>query len=196
MPCRSGQQPNRRTRRKRHEMRTGSVVLRYYCQRRSGGSVMVEDVRFNLDLRSLGHVVDEGEMVRRVLDAMPKSFLQIVASIEQCFELDVMLFDEAVGRLKAYEERLKSHGEKEEEKGQLLLASEHKYGESSGRGRGRGKNYERGGRGRGKGMGRGDKSGMRCFDCGVFGHLSYECTKWNDKDNEVNLIQEDEPTLL
>ncbi|KAD5803509.1 hypothetical protein E3N88_14869 [Mikania micrantha] len=77
-----------------------------------------------------------------------------------------------------------------------LQISEHKYGESSGRRRGRGKNYERGGRGRGRGMGRGDKSGMRCYDCGVFGHLSYECTKWKNKENEANLIQEDEPTLL
>jgi hypothetical protein len=38
---------------------------------------------------------------------MPKSFLQIVASIEQCYELDTMLFEEAIGRLKAYEERVK-----------------------------------------------------------------------------------------
>ncbi|KAD2804080.1 hypothetical protein E3N88_37457 [Mikania micrantha] len=110
---------------------------------------------------------------------MPKPFLQIVASIEQCFELDVMLFDEAVGRLKAYEERLKSHGEKEEENGQLLLASEHKYGESSGRGRGCGKNYERGGRGQGKGMGRVDKSGMRCFDCEFLVRVKVDRIVWS-----------------
>ena len=49
--------------------------------------------------------------MKRLLDSMPKSFLQIVASIEHCFDLDTMLFDEAVGRLKAYEERLKGmHG--------------------------------------------------------------------------------------
>lgn len=146
-------------------------------------------------LRSLGHEVEEEEMMRRLLDAMPKSFLQIVVSIEQCFELDTMLFDEAVGRLKAYEERMKSHDEKEGEHGQLLMA-EQRYGESSGRGRGRGKSYERGGRGRGKGSGRGDKSGIRCYDCGTFGHFSYECTKWKDKDNEANLVQEEETTLL
>nr|GFA69868.1 putative zinc finger, CCHC-type [Tanacetum cinerariifolium] len=97
-------------------------------------------------LRSLGHEVEEEELVRRVLDAMQKSFLQIVASIEQCFELDTMLFDEAVGRLKAYEERLKTHGEKEREQGQLLWVSEQKHGESSGRGRGRKRNFDRGGR--------------------------------------------------
>lgn len=113
-------------------------------------------------LRSLGHEVEEEELVRRMLDAMPKSFLQIVASIEQCFELDTMLFDEAVGRLKAYEERLKSHGEKEGEQGQLLWVSEQKHGESSRCGRGYGRSNERGGRGRGRGSGRGDKSGIRC----------------------------------
>ncbi|KAK9066948.1 hypothetical protein SSX86_014272 [Deinandra increscens subsp. villosa] len=143
-------------------------------------------------LRSLGHEVEEEEMVRRILDAMPKSFLQIVASIEQCFELDAMLFDEAVGRLKAYEERLKSHGEKEEDKGQLLLTSVEQYG----RGRGRGRGFGRGERGRGRGSGRGDKSKFRCYECGAFGHFANECTKWKDKDQEANLIEEDEPALL
>ncbi|GJZ46003.1 putative zinc finger, CCHC-type containing protein [Tanacetum coccineum] len=57
--------------------------------------------------RGLGYELEEVDMVKRLLDSMPKSFLQIVASIEQCFELDSMLFDEAVGRLKVYEERIK-----------------------------------------------------------------------------------------
>lgn len=43
--------------------------------------------------RSLGYEIEEGDLVKRLLDSMPKSFLQIVASIEQCFELDSMLFD-------------------------------------------------------------------------------------------------------
>ncbi|GJX69038.1 putative zinc finger, CCHC-type containing protein [Tanacetum coccineum] len=101
----------------------------------------------------------------------------------------------AVGRLKAFEERLKGLGEKEEEQGQVLMA-EHKYGESSGQGRGRGRSYGRGERGRGRGTGRvSDKSRFRCFDCGELGHFGYECTKWKDKD-EANLIQDEEPALL
>ncbi|GJV73507.1 ribonuclease H-like domain-containing protein, partial [Tanacetum coccineum] len=74
--------------------------------------------------RSLGYELEEVDLMKRLLDSMPKSFLQIVASIEQCFELDSMIFDEAVGRLKAYEERIKGT-EKMEGIG-LLLASQKK----------------------------------------------------------------------
>ncbi|KAL4582163.1 hypothetical protein LXL04_006705 [Taraxacum kok-saghyz] len=56
---------------------------------------------------SLGYELEEVDLVKRLLDLMPKSFLQIVASKEQCFELDSMLFDEVIGRLMAYAERIK-----------------------------------------------------------------------------------------
>ncbi|KAD2805586.1 hypothetical protein E3N88_38963 [Mikania micrantha] len=78
--------------------------------------------------RSLGHDIEEEELVRRLLDAMPKSFLQIVASIEQCFELDSMLFDEVVGRLKAYEERIKGTEKMEDTHRSLLLARKEMHG--------------------------------------------------------------------
>ncbi|GJW91354.1 putative zinc finger, CCHC-type containing protein [Tanacetum coccineum] len=152
-------------------------------------------------VRSLGYELEEVDLVKRLPNSMPKPFFQIVASIEQCFDLDSMFFDEAVGRLKAFEERLKGLGEKEEEQGQVLMA-EHKYGESSGQGRGHGRSYGRGERGRGsQDRGRGGgyggkiKSRFRCFDCGEFGHFGYECTKWKDTD-EANLIQDEEPALL
>ncbi|KAK1435289.1 hypothetical protein QVD17_01050 [Tagetes erecta] len=148
--------------------------------------------------KSLGSSLDEEVIVRKFLNAVPKKYLPIVAPIEQYSDLATMTFEEAVGRVKAYEERLECHEPKDEEQGRLLMANEQKYGygESSGRGRGRGRNFERGGRGRGRGSGRGDKSGIRCYDCGDFGHFSYECTKWKGKDNEANLIEEDEPALL
>ncbi|KAK9073456.1 hypothetical protein SSX86_007780 [Deinandra increscens subsp. villosa] len=142
--------------------------------------------------KSLGSTLDEEVIVRKFLTSVPKKYLPIVAPIEQYSDLDTMPFEEAVGRLKAYEDRIQGDEEKEDQ-GQLLLACE-----SSGRGKGRGKNFERGGKNRGKGTARGDKSGFRCYDCGKFGHFSYECTKWknNEKDNEANLIEEEEPTLL
>ncbi|KAD5507488.1 hypothetical protein E3N88_15191 [Mikania micrantha] len=102
---------------------------------------------------------------------------------------------EAVGGLKAYEDRLQIHEEKNEDQCQLLMASssERQYGRGKGCGR-----SGTGERGRGRGSSRRDKRGFRCYECGAFGHFENECTKWKDKENEANLIRldDDEPTLL
>nr|KAJ0203260.1 hypothetical protein LSAT_V11C500297740 [Lactuca sativa] len=153
--------------------------------------------------RSLGYELEEVDLVKRLLDSMPKSFLLIVASIEQCFELDSMLFDEAVGRLKAYEERLKGTEKTEDIQGGLLLTSEERSQVCRHCGNG-GSNRDGFGRGRGRGCGSGksrdgserfqrDKSHVRCYKCGEFGHYNNECPKWEKQ--EVNLVDE-EPTLL
>lgn len=75
-------------------------------------------------VRSLGYEFEEVDLVKMLLDSMPKSFLQIVASIEQCFELDSMLFDEMIGRLKAYEERIRGTKKVEDTQGGLLASEE------------------------------------------------------------------------
>ncbi|KAL7611964.1 hypothetical protein Lser_V15G04969 [Lactuca serriola] len=138
--------------------------------------------------KSLGSTLEEEVIVRKFLNSVPKKYLPIVAPIEQYSDLETMTFEEAVGRVKAYEERLQIHEEKEEEQSQLMMASEPRHVDSSGHGKGGERNYEGGGRGRG------DKNSFRCFNYGEFGHFSYECTKWND--NEANLIQDEEPALL
>ncbi|GJZ44970.1 hypothetical protein Tco_0592566 [Tanacetum coccineum] len=43
----------------------------------------------------------------RLLNAVPDRYLQIVASIEQYYDLSIMTMEEAIGRLKTYEERIK-----------------------------------------------------------------------------------------
>nr|GEX10740.1 zinc finger, CCHC-type [Tanacetum cinerariifolium] len=143
-------------------------------------------------IKSLGSTLEEEVIVRKFLNSVPKKYLPIVAPIEQYSDLESMPFEEAVGRVKAYGERLQSLQAKDEEQGKLLLAIEQNHGENSGCER----NFDRGRRGRGRGRGRGDKSRIQCYDCGEFGNFSYECTKWNDKDNEAHLIQDEEPTML
>nr|GEX74397.1 zinc finger, CCHC-type [Tanacetum cinerariifolium] len=56
---------------------------------------------------SLGHTMKDKELVRKLLNAIPNRYLQIVASIEQYSDLDEMTLEEAIGRLKTYEERIK-----------------------------------------------------------------------------------------
>nr|GEV55676.1 ribonuclease H-like domain, reverse transcriptase, RNA-dependent DNA polymerase [Tanacetum cinerariifolium] len=56
---------------------------------------------------SLRHTIEDRTLVRKLLNAVPDRYLQIVASIEQYFDLSEMTMEEAIGRLKTYEERIK-----------------------------------------------------------------------------------------
>nr|GEZ02499.1 subtilisin-like protease SBT4.3 [Tanacetum cinerariifolium] len=57
---------------------------------------------------SLGHTMEDETLVRKLLNAVPDGYQQIVASIEQYSDLSIMTMEEAIGRLKTYEEKLKS----------------------------------------------------------------------------------------
>ncbi|PWA65463.1 zinc finger, CCHC-type [Artemisia annua] len=132
---------------------------------------------------NLGHTLDEKRQVRKLLGSVPAKFIQIVAAIEQFADLNKMSFQEAVGRLKAFEEPTKK--EIKEEDGPK------DFGRGQGRGRGSG-------RSQGDGRAQRDKSNVKCFKCNELGHFSNECPKWENKKDEANLIQyeDDEPTLL
>lgn len=53
---------------------------------------------------------------------MPDRFLNVMAEIKQFFDLKSVAFDEAVGRLKAFEERTRRGAESvKNDSGQLLL---------------------------------------------------------------------------
>ncbi|XP_076951816.1 uncharacterized protein LOC143625352 [Bidens hawaiensis] len=60
---------------------------------------------------SLGSNLEDEVLVRKLLDSVPKKYLQIVASIEQYSDLDTMPFEEAISRLKACEERIREQDE-------------------------------------------------------------------------------------
>ncbi|KAL7584618.1 uncharacterized protein LOC111910249 [Lactuca sativa] len=134
-------------------------------------------------VRSLGYELEEGDL-------------------SNVFELDSMLFDEPVGRLKAYEERIRGTEKVEDTQGGLLLASDEKSHVCKHCGNGRSNRDDFGhGRGRGRGSGRSrdgnervrDKSHVRCYKCGEFGHYKNECLKWEKE--EAGLIEE-EPALF
>ncbi|KAL4588045.1 hypothetical protein LXL04_000923 [Taraxacum kok-saghyz] len=147
---------------------------------------------------SLGYELKEVDLVKRLLDSMPKFFLQIVASIEQCFDLDSLLFDEAIGRLKAYEERLKGTRKPEDTQGGLLLASHEKAHGCKRCGCGGSNQYDFGhGRRRGQGSGKSrdgnervrDKSHVKCYKCGDYGRGSGKSRDGNERVRDTSHVK-------
>jgi hypothetical protein len=57
-----------------------------------------------------------------MFDSVPERYINVIAGIEQFFDLKTIAFDEAVGRLKAFEERTRREtGGSRSDIGQLLL---------------------------------------------------------------------------
>nr|GEZ34060.1 zinc finger, CCHC-type [Tanacetum cinerariifolium] len=84
-----------------------------------GGKLSSIMVKF----KGLGETLQDKVLVRKLLNSVPKKFLPIAATIEQYQDLDEMSFEEVVGRLIAYEERIKSQDEQEESyQNELLMA--------------------------------------------------------------------------
>ncbi|GKB95148.1 hypothetical protein Tco_0981285 [Tanacetum coccineum] len=88
---------------------------------------------------SLGHTIEDQTIVRKLLNAVPDRYLQIVASIEQYFDLSTMTMEEAIGRLKTYEERIKYKKGKQVENQERLMLTRHESRRKDFTGRGRGK---------------------------------------------------------
>nr|GEW84081.1 zinc finger, CCHC-type [Tanacetum cinerariifolium] len=74
--------------------------------------------------KGLGETLEDKILVRKLINSAPKKFLPIVATIKQYQDLDEMTFEEAVGRLTAYEERIKSQDTLEgNDQDKLLMAN-------------------------------------------------------------------------
>ncbi|GJV91651.1 zinc finger, CCHC-type containing protein [Tanacetum coccineum] len=74
---------------------------------------------------SLGHTIEDQTLVRKLLNAVPDRYLQIVASIEQYSDLSEMTLEEAIGRLKTYEERIKYKKGKQVDNQEKLMFTRH-----------------------------------------------------------------------
>ncbi|GKA20867.1 zinc finger, CCHC-type containing protein [Tanacetum coccineum] len=155
---------------------------------------------------SLGLTYEDSVVVRKLLNAVPDKFLQIVASIEQYSDLDEMSVDEAIGRLKTFEERLKSKKEIRVDSQESLMFTRHESQGKPFRERGRGRFNQSRGREQDKNNYQSkreerasfeedtrDKSQVTCYQCHKLGHYAYECP--NNCKNQVreqsNLIEED-----
>nr|GEV28658.1 ribonuclease H-like domain, reverse transcriptase, RNA-dependent DNA polymerase [Tanacetum cinerariifolium] len=87
---------------------------------------------------SLRHTIEDQTLVRKLLNVVPDRYLQIVASIEQYSDLSEMTLEEAIGRLKTYEERIKYKKGKQVDNQEKLMFTRHenkgKYFRERGRG--------------------------------------------------------------
>lgn len=160
----------------------------------------------------LGEPLGDAAQVKKLFGSVPKKFLQVVASLEQLIDIDDMLFEEAIGRLKAYEERIR----KEDGQGDQLLLTHEEWNalakkdweETRRHGRGSPRSWSRGhgccrrGSGilsssfkEGSSSGSIDKKHIKSFNCDKLGHYASEC--WKEKwEEEANLIPDEEPALM
>nr|GEW68349.1 zinc finger, CCHC-type [Tanacetum cinerariifolium] len=141
------------------------------------------------DAKELGKTLDESLLVRKLLDSTPNRFIQIVASIEQTNLNDITL-DEIVGKLKAFEERIKHRKEGQVESQKNLLFA---HGEHSRKGR---RFSKRGGKSN-RNKREWDVRKVRCYKCGKLGHYKKNYKGTSTTQEQSNLILEvDEPSLL
>ncbi|KAK9053340.1 hypothetical protein SSX86_029973 [Deinandra increscens subsp. villosa] len=171
---------------------------------------------------NLGTTIQEPALVRKLLDSVPERFIHIVSSIEQFADLDNSVFQEIVGRLKAFEERTGMKSKVATVKDDKLLltytewqqkAKENRFKgkgdtnwrnrngskETQGSASNKGKYNEEGGKGfKTQSRSKKDKTKIKCFKCDNLGHYASECPRKKVLDQESNLIEEveDDPALL
>ncbi|XP_076909908.1 uncharacterized protein LOC143567346 [Bidens hawaiensis] len=167
---------------------------------------------------TLGQPYKERKLVQKFFTSLPSRFIQVVASLEQVLDLKTVGFEDVVGRLKAYEERIKGHVLRSEE-GKLLFnnfessSSSKQFSRESSRGRRKGSNRGlcngsgdgRGNQNRGSqgGSNEGDKrkgkmgySEVQCFCCDEFGHFVSRCPeRWKERQAHLADVKEKDPSL-
>ncbi|XP_074362685.1 uncharacterized protein LOC141702958 [Apium graveolens] len=151
------------------------------------------------NIKALGESMNEAYVVKKLLRAVPTKFLLITSTLEQFSDLETMIVEEAVGSLKAYEERVK--GKVETNEGQLLLTEEEWKKRENDDGKllfTREEWLKRQNKGGFRGR---DKSKVRCYNCQIYGHYAADCRKpkrTKEPRHEANIaqVEDDEPTLL
>lgn len=73
------------------------------------------------NIRALGETMEESYVVKKLLRAVPQRFLQITSFMEQFGNLETMTIEEAIGSLKARDERTRDKVELKEVQLMLIL---------------------------------------------------------------------------
>jgi hypothetical protein len=123
----------------------------------------------------LGATLDDASMVKKLLDTVPDWLYPAVASIEQFYDVKTMPFEEALSRLKAFDERSRRRSQAggERRDGQLMLTEAEWQAQQKSK-----------------------KSSIgRYFNCGVRGHFARDCRKLK-KEEALLANANEEATLL
>nr|GEU39745.1 zinc finger, CCHC-type [Tanacetum cinerariifolium] len=166
---------------------------------------------------NLGHTIEDQTLVRKLLNVVPDRYLQIVASIEQYSGLSEMTMEEAIERLKTYEERIKYKKGKQVDNQEKLMFTRHESKGKYFRGRRRGKHRFSQGKSHEKfkeerkdgeyshrSFNRNnfkktsyDTSKLQCYQCKKIWHIAPNCPQRTKANEQSNLVEEElEPTLL
>nr|GFC65218.1 zinc finger, CCHC-type [Tanacetum cinerariifolium] len=166
---------------------------------------------------SLGHTMEDETLVRKLLNVIPDTYLQIVASIEQYSDLSEIILEEAIGRLNTYEEMIKYKKGKQVDNQEKLMFTRHENKGKYFRGRGRGKykfsqgrnhenfkeerkDEETSHRSYNKNnfkKSNYDTSKLQSYKCKKIWHIAPKCPQKTKPNEQSNLVEEDlEPTLL
>lgn len=73
---------------------------------------------------ALGETMDESKLVKKLLQSIPWKKYHIVASLEQILNLKITCFEDIIGQLKTYEERIcDEENETQENQSNLMYAN-------------------------------------------------------------------------
>ena len=137
---------------------------------------------------ALGENIEETKLVKKFVKSLPrKKYIHIVASLEQVLDLKITPFEDIVGRLKAFEERVAEEEEDtQDNQTELMYASNESQHKNQYNNNCESNNYR--GRGKGglfynRGSGRGrytynydhDRSKITCFRCDKNGQFAMDC---------------------